>query len=589
MPLNTDPNGLTRYIPGVYSRIKVVSSLPGALPDFQIPVLLGAAVEGHPYNADSLKYSHETAFSPFEFVGSASAAAEYFGAESEVVTVLKWAKRQGLPGAWVSCLGALTRATVIATSAGPVSQMTVYPRKFGTPGGYIKIKCTGGTALEITPVKRWSMLASNGASGATRIYVTDNSWVTDGMTLTIGSNAQAATTKVVGSHGTEINATGQTAYWIELTVALAANFTTAAYALICIYDTTAVESSGTLATVQAAYDWLNNSSRLLGAKQEATFNGAVAALTAVATATAIKDLSTWSTNAGGASPAPTSSDFDDFITAMEATEWDAFLLRESVKPRLFYIADPSSTVHGAFRDWAVQKRSEGSPIAVVTGCDWADIAVDAANDTDPTFRAAALDSQDVQLVAGGIDRLAAYLSHGPQVWGIRARMPVNHNLTNDRLFYSELEVQWDERGSGDLTTLHKDGVSTYRLGDVPPYRFVVSQGLNTLQDNDNAWNVGTADTCLTMQRDNADYVDRTVKDGLMGQQLGADGVNPTSIAATIIKRGDALLKRGYITQQITISSITLNDSGSGYDVVWSFKQDPTIDFINSTAEVLIGD
>ena len=66
------------------------------------------------------------------------------------------------------------------------------------------------------------------------------------------------------------------------------------------------------------------------------------------------------------------------------------------------------------------------------------------DDTDPLFRASSLNSDSVALAICGLDREAAYLSLAPALWGIRVSRGPGHNLTNDDLIFSELEVLWDE-------------------------------------------------------------------------------------------------------------------------------------------------
>ena len=131
-------------------------------------------------------------------------------------------------------------------------------------------------------------------------------------------------------------------------------------------------------------------------------------------------------------------------------------------------------------------------MSITAGTEWGDTDLTASDSTNPVFRATALNSQDFSLVAGGLDGDPAYLSFAPAVFGRRIEGGVRHNLTNDVIQYSELEVHWDERGSGELTDLHKAGVIAYRLNvEVGSIRFVVSQGISTLQANANSWNTGT--------------------------------------------------------------------------------------------------
>lgn len=590
MPFITDPNGKTQYVPGVYTAQRVVSNLPGAAPQFLVPVLLGGGPEGHPYNADASKQVQEASYTPFKLVATSAAAKDYFGEDSDIGVAMSWAKKHGLPYAYVANMGALTRAAVIVTSTGPITQFTLYPRSWGAPANHIKIKATSGTAFEFTPIKHYSMLTANIASGDTRLFIKDNSWVRVGMTITLADNVTTNVTKTVLGVGFEYTSTGQKKPYVDITATAGSAFTTANYGMLLEYDDANVESSGVLTNAQALVDWVNNSSKLFIAVKAGTFSNP-AALIAVASATVLKDIAAWSTVTKGTSPAPTSSDYTSFVALMEATAWDLFVQQEGVLPQAFYVADSSSTIHATMRDWAIDKRAEGHPISVTTGGAWGDVVLSAGNDTDPLYRANALNSQDVMLCAGGLDRVAAYLSLGPAVWGRRIDGGLGHNLTNDSLLYSEVEKQWDERVSLNLTNLHRRGVVSYRLGEASK-RYVISQGLSTLQGQGaTAWNEGTNDTPLVMQRDLADFIDRTLREDLDGSQVGADRVSPETLAAVIVRRAQRTLEpRGYIAKgSFRITSIALNEGGTGYDVVWSVRLPTTTDFITATTSILIGE
>ncbi len=147
------------------------------------------------------------------------------------------------------------------------------------------------------------------------------------------------------------------------------------------------------------FDWLRNTSQWLDVVEEATWDGTV--WIAIPTLTPIKDITQWATVTAGTSPAPTSTDYDDFISDMNSAEWDAFVVAQGVLPRMFLVVDSSNTIHEAMRDWALSMRSEGYPIAIVSGCAWGDHVLGAGNSTAPEWRTARLNSEDFQLCAGG--------------------------------------------------------------------------------------------------------------------------------------------------------------------------------------------
>lgn len=584
MPLFTTPTGESTRIPGVYSNFEVVSSLPGALPDFQIPVVMAAAEWGFPFDIDDHHEAHEN-YGQFQWVGTPSACKAFYGQDSDMGVVFAEAALHSLPGAYCCCMSALTRASVVATSVGPINEAKIYSRRYGWVGGWIKLQVAGGLQVDVTVPTRFTRLTANAALAATRVYVRDNSWIQIGASYEIGDNTNANVVRTVADKGTEYGATGQKLYWVEFTAAIGANHTTADFAAIAQYPATVTESSATFTTATEVFDWIRNSSKWIDVVQDAAWTGA--AWIALAADTCIKEIAVWAAPTDGTSPAPVLADYTDWITDMDATEWDEFVASQGVFPRLFYVADHLSTVHAAMRAWAVSKRVEGYPVAIMSGCAWGDHVIGAGNDTAPEFRAAALNNQDFALAAGGKDFLGAFLSTGPAYFGLRAGSPVGHNLTNDDIQYEQLERLWDERNSGELTTLARAGLLVYRLSAGRRPRYRVMEGLSTLATNDNSWNTVDATTCLTAQRDLADYVDRVFKLELDGMQLGADEVDEASIAAVLHRKATQLRKAGMITDYKLVQN-ELDASGAGYNVTPAVKLPTTTDFIGLTTRIVVG-
>lgn len=588
MPMIIDPQGIARYIPGVYTDIRVVSNAPGPLPEFQIPMLLGEAPLGHPYNADSLKYAEEPPFTVCKPVGTSAAVATYYGFDSDLNRGMIIAKRHGLPFAYAVCMAALTRTKIAVPSTGPIVQFTLYGRKFGAPINHVRVSAPSGTSIQITGLKSFSMLSANGASGDRRIYVRDNSWVRVGMTLYIGDNDTTDASKVVRSIGNEPDSNGLPRPYVEFTATLGAAFAIADDAIIYELDTANKEISPTLSTVQQLIDWINDNSKILAAHKEiGTFTNS-AAVIAIASDTVLKEIATWGTVTVGTSPSVTSSDYTAFITLMQASAWDQFAIVYGLIPQAFCALDSSSTIHGLLRDWAIDKRAEGSPISVVVGTAWGDTVIAASDDTNPIFRARALNSQDMQLCAGGLDLTAAYLSLSPAVWGRRVGGGVNHNLTNDILFYSSVEKQWDERNSGELTSLLRGGVTTYKLSTVGTPGYRIAEGLSTLQQNTQSWNVGTNDTPLTQQRDLADFVDRVFKNDLEGQAIGAEEVDAATVAGILVRRAQRSLYPRNLITAFRLTSVVLNESGTGWAAQYDVRLPITTDFITGVMNIQIG-
>lgn len=583
MPFVTDPRtGQPQYIPGVYSATYVDSDRAGPLPGYHVPVLLAGASSGHPYNADELIEADEASPGPFRFLATSGAVGAYYGQDSDMAVAMRWAKKHGMPGVFCCSLSALTRGSVMVTSAGPIVEFKLAPKRFGAVWNHIMIKATLGTSLQVKLPKQHSLLTADVAAGAKRLYVRDNSWLQEGSSYTLADNVTANETFTVLRKGSTKDSSGQAVHWIETSAATVGAFNTATYGMVLAYDETGVLDSGVLADAQAQIDWINSQTGgAMIATAQPTFSNA-AAMIAVPAFTALKSLGgTWGAVTLGTSPEPTSSDVDAFIAAMDGTDWDSFGLRYQVLPQSFYLADPSSTAHAAMRDWSAAKRAEGLPVSIMTGVEWGDHVLGAGDDTDPLYRCRALNSQDVALAVGGLDGLAAYLSFGPAVWGLRVAGGNLHNLTNDDLVYTDVERRWDERTAGEVTSLLRAGALIYHLkANSRGIRYRVAQGLSTLQANAVAWNTGTNDTAMLMQRDLADFIEYTTQADLDALQIGADAVDPNTIAAGLRRRALQFQRKGLIVADSWgINSITENASGAGYDVDQRYALPKTNDYI----------
>lgn len=591
MPRFITPTGQAVYIPGVYSRTIVRSDLPGPLPQFHVPIIVGDADEAsYPFNFDAVKVTQEDGRHPFVSLGTTGAVGEEYGPDSDLAVATAFAKRHGLPWAYYVAGNALTRASVPAHSAGPVVQGSIYAKKFGAIGGHIQLQVVAGVTVRITPVKRYSRLTADALTGATRLYVKASDWLAPGDVIYVGDNNTANAAKTVSTVGSELSSTGQVRYYVELTAALAADLTTAQYGLILQYDTQAQEAPATFGDVQEMMDWFNEESEYLGFQKDAGTFTNPAALIALATATPLKEIAAWGVVVPGTSPASTSGNHTTLLGSLDSTDWDRFALDQQVIPRAFLVLSSSSTIHGLWRDWAIAKRTLGESVSVDVGCAWGDVDVSASNDTNPGVRAAALDCDSVSLWAGGLDKIAAYLSLAAAVFGLRVGRGLRHNLTNDDLVYSSIEYAWDERNGGELTYLHRRGVGTYRLSTAGgSIRYRVSQGLTTRQLNASAWNESDASTPLIMQRDIADFIDRVMREELDGTQVGADEVTRDSVAAVAVRKLEKQLKRfGYI-RSYTITGIELDATGAGWNVEYSVRLPVTNDYMGLTTTIRIGE
>lgn len=585
MPQVTAPDGTTKYVPGVYFDTKVRSNLPGPLPEFQIPVILGPCFEGHPYDADTKTETGEAMLGTAKFFGTAGACGDYYGRGSEMHRAFVWAQRHGLPGAYCIGLSPMVRASAMADIAG-VNQAKVYSRTFGPVGGWTKVGFAAGV-LTIQKVKNYALFAANVGATATRIELKgDTDWIVEGGVYQMGDNTTAIGPVEVLNKREEISATGQRVVAIDLVTTFGSALTTALYGMIAEYETT-IETFSGLSTGQLFIDAFLTSKILGAQKQTATFTGGVP--DSVPAPLPIKQLTTWATVVVGTAPTAAATDVASLVTLFNAGAWQDFLLRFDVIPQAYLLVIGDATSHGHMRDYAITERARGYAISVTTGVRWGDHVIDAGDATDPLFRTQALNSQDVALWGPGLDKDDPYLSLAPAVFGLRCKGGIGHNLTNDDLKFSELERRWNEVGLLELTRLLRGGFGTLKLSTGRTIRYRIAQGLNTLQSNAGLiWNVATKDTWSIMQRDLADFVDRVQFVDLEEDVVGADGVNASVIAAALRSRAEkSLIKRGYLVEY-TITSILLNDGANGYDVQASYRLPTTNDYVTLDNTILIG-
>mgnify|MGYP001068825233 CR=1 FL=1 len=583
-------DGRQQFVPGAYTKTEVRSSLPGPLPALHVAVLLGQGPVGKPYSVAASALDVEGDQVPWEYCGTATKVARENGYESELAIGATYGWRHGLPGAYVVNLAPLTRPSIELDAAASLAQVDVYSKAYGAPANALQLSYVASTdILTIVPVKAFAMLSANTSISDTRVYLSgSHGWLSENAKVYIADNTTTTPVLVtVSDSGVEIDSNGQRLYWVELSAGLAAAYTTADYAFVYQMDTSNTITGTGLGTPQAVIDFINNdaaASQLLSAERNATYDGSDLVDLTI-------DSLGWSTNStAGTSPPMTNTQLQAFVSNMNAGDWDKFVEAEQVIPHSYLLLSGDSTLQGTLRDYAIAERTRNYPIAATAGVSWGDTVIGAGDSTDPTFRSGALNSQDFCLVAGGLDRRAAYLTLAPAVFARRVAGGPGHNLTNDTFIYEELEKLWDEIDSGELTALLKAGVVSYKLSVGQSIQYAVSQGLSTLQANGGAiWNEVDSTTYSLMQRDLADFANIVIKRDMESLQVGANEVTATTVGAVLFRRAArSLLKQGFITD-FAIESITLNDAGSGYDVVWNVRLPTTADFITITTIILLGD
>lgn len=586
MPSFTTPEGRTVYVPGVYSLVRAVSGTPTPLPEFHTPILIGSAPQGIPYTAKAEREPHET-YQPWTFFGTNTAAAAVMGQsrDAEAIQAAEWAARAGHEGSYFINASALVRFNVVCPSTGPVAELNVFPRLYGAPPSFMKLKWTSAGAVEVIPVKRFTAVTVAFSSG-TRVYVADNSWMVPGLSLEFGDNDTSNVVGVVSGVGEESLSTGQKRYWVDLASSITVTLTLADHPYAVVYDTAASETASGITTTAQFFTWARYTSKLIDCTKTGTYTGA-APLAYLSSATPLKQISTWGTVTPGESPVATATDFADLVTLLDAGMYDDFALAEQRLMRTFLIVTSSSTAHATMATWARSMRNRRRPVSITAGCAWGDVVVAASDTTSPVFRAQALNNQDFMLVANGMSFLGSYLTRAAFVWGARCAGGVGHNLTGDTFPIEPSEVTWNEDGLGELTTLTRAGVVTNRLRYDREKRYVIQQGISTYQTNLQAWDTAANASCLVMQRDLADAIDAAMLDAL-GAQQGADGVDPDSIRAVMVAKLGQIGDRGWIVAGTgRLLSVVEDDTGAGYNVTWTAKPQRTVDFIGSTLNLLV--
>lgn len=582
MPSVIDPNGVQRTQPGAYGALRIALDLPGPAPAFNVPMLIGQGGQGIPFDVanDASRFSFEST-DGWAYHASSTSLANEVGPDAQVTIAMMHAKRHRLPFAYVAVLNGLTRGTTNLSSSGPVVQVILRPRLWGAPPCWHKFAFTG-TVAKVRPVRKWAYLTANATTGDKRLYVSSNDWAVKGMTIEVGANAVANTSVVVRGTGFEVTSTGQRRPYIDLTSGIAGSVTTAGYALVALYSSTTIDY--TPADCNDLIRWLNTTDFFRAQANSGTFTNA---LPATITEAPFKQLSGAT---AGTSPNLTTGRVTDFVAFMQGGGWANFVQKYKVVPRAYYLADASATNHATMRDYAIAERVRGYPISVMSGTEWGDTSLSASDSTNPTWRTAALNSDEIALVANGHNKLAAHLSTGPAVWGLRCGYPVGHNLTSDVFVgVEEWEVDWSD-ADDEPDKLARGGVITNRLdvSDQGP-RIVVSQGLTSLQANAGAiWNPEDQTTWSIHQRDVADYIDRVLKFTFQANIVGSDQVTAAAVSQALFRRVERTLIPQGVVKTFRITSVVLNSAGSGWDVKWTVTTDKPSDYVTYTTTIYVG-
>jgi len=385
----------------------------------------------------------------------------------------------------------------------------------------------------ITPPKNVKMIGSNITSGDTYIWVKGIEDLYPGQTINITRGATSTDTMnspVIKSIDPLWTSNGYKVYLEPTSDVPSAAFATANSSFIFTVDENRKEVYEFIGD-----DWspanivkvINDTSKIVLLTQIHT------SLPPAVASTTYFGWYGFATNTFPTSPAVTTSDYTTI--ANNLPKWfKEFEIAYKTKIRLIDLGTSTAAVHALFRDAAVTLRDNPnlSPVQIIAGTALGDTETTGSADTNSTYRAYNINSDEVQIVAGGIEDLPSYLSHSSLIFGIRMANSVLHNVTRDKLPINKVEKNWTY---AELEKLIKGGVTTYAQNKNGRY---VCFSVNTYQDQSQQWNKEDKKTYLTAQRDKADFVYRGIVEYLDDVAIGSD-----SSRAEITRALDSYLTR----------------------------------------------
>lgn len=615
-------NGKNYVVPQVYGLIKIIQLGGGALPDFNIGVIVAESPLGCPYQAtfNGKQLEADELLSGYDDIQSLK---QDYG-DGELLTKFKFAKKTaGANTLFVLNARLNTPFGVTLVGAGAVDSVRVEPRKhfYGVGGARVSysvaesassevltsgtatgatsttltdsgatwgttqyvgkwVEITGGLGLgqtrkivshtgtvltvaaftttpdttstyaivsakfvmTVTPPNNVKMLGANVAIGATYLYAKGIEDLYPGQTIKLSLGATSVTTTcspVIKSIDPTWTANGYKVYLEPTSDLPAIAYSTANSSFIFTDDSTRREVFtfiGADWSVPNIVKVVNDGSHIIWLTLiSETVTPSVAATTYFG-------WYAFGTDTFPTSPAVSSANFSGIATAFPEL-MRQFEMAYKTKIRLLDLGTSSSTSHALFRDVAVEMRSNPnlSPIQVIAGTALGDTTVTGSADTNPTYRAFNLNSDEIQLVAGGVDDLPAYLGHSSLIFGMRVSNPVLHNTTRDKLPISKVEKRWSY---AELEKLIKGGVTTYGQNKFGRY---VCFSINTYQDQSQQWNKEDKKTFLTAQRDKADFVYRGLLEFLDNNGVGTDSSREEITKSLDTYLNNKLFLNGYVT------------------------------------------
>jgi len=538
MPDYTKKNGSKVADPGVAEYTEtVVLRRPPATPPFPVPVIVGTARTGYPYNFDTLKKAGESAYGAFRYVTSDAEAHAMCGVATEIPIAFRNAQEKGLSDCFLANVAPLTRAQVIVTSAGPVNEFALYSRLFGAIGGHASVKFAAGV-FSYKPVKNFALLSAAVLVTDKRILVEGQDpdynpigWMSPGMTVYLGDNDTPDFPVVVSATGRDLDATGQWQYYFDLTAATGtAVEVTTKYGCVVLLGEEELSTTFGAGTGQALVDWINQNCTSFAVQKEATFAGAIPIT--VAALTPIKDLAaTWGAITQGTSPVAADADYLAFFPAYEATYWDQFRNQFNLVPRTHLLTASSAIAHGYAKTFAKARRAAGNPIQLILGAAYGAIVLAAVDATNPLVCTAALNNQDIDEFFGQFDRLPPALSMAARAFGMWVSGGSKFSITRKTIKDGTPTITkiWT---AAERKQIIQGGGITYMLspGATPEWQF--TSGVSTNQDRATTWSSASNTTCMVAARNCIDEYRAGLQE-LLDAYSGLTGITEADLGSDI--------------------------------------------------------
>lgn len=534
-------NGKTKYVPGVYGQVNVITSGATAIPNFNGLLIVGSAKQGIPYNAGK-------GYEVIRSFTSVSDAKAFYG-DSDLVNAMAEAKKGGAGMVYLLNPAPLTQAkvTIKDTNTTPKNLFDLKPVFYGAAGNDIRVDISqsgNNLTISITPPKDTHYIAEDlDATGKVNVLLDSVSGLSVGDIIkSVDNNSTSVTTHTITDIDTQNNR-------ITVDTAITSK-TRAAYGRIFKHDTDNKKSKTWDKTISGLLNsillWLNQTGYVVAEKQE-SYDGDI---TLIETISEYLGLISGATK--GTSPTATETAEGDFVNCALTLDrlLEEFTSYTGGRVRIVNVVSGKPEVHGAFLSLANSVRTNEYPIVVVSGCELGDINLPKTNSSHPIQRAKGLNSDDFVLAGMGYNKLPAYKSLACQFAGLLSASRVEKNLTKDPITANEVEYFFGGYNRDtDTAAFVQAGVLVV---ETTKQGFVIAQAVNTYQKQESIWNASDDKTYLVQQRQIVDYVYEGFRSGM---QVIAGSENLTEVTATALALGilDRFLSEGVIVDRKIVS------------------------------------